>query len=444
MTPDGLKPLLSWNDKTVPYSRRAQFVDEALTPANLRRIFWTILCFLPLSLLFLGENLIKGETAILIFWGLIDVGLSLAFLVTTWILRKSERATKGRRYLVLVYYVYCLASIIAYDFLAYPSVGEAPLYVVGVILPAVLFHVPFRQALTLLAAAHLAYTILLASGGRPPAEFFGVWLTGTFGIILASLSAWFLFSKEWKNYQQVKIIEQNNQQLLELNEQLREQKEEMNHVMALAAHDLRGPLYELKGLYELLVTKQAWKEPPYLDVLNLSKDSCDRQLALLNGLLESYRAEQWHPDQKLDSIDLVETLNAVVETFSTKQRTLNLSMPEAAAIVVSDRALVAQILENLISNAVKFSPPEAPIDISMEQSAKMWSVQISDQGAGIPESERERLFHKFFRASSANPQTQGAGLGLFIVAELARGLGGSVDYEPREPCGSVFSLRLPC
>jgi signal transduction histidine kinase len=435
--------LLDWKSQQVPQEDRDEFVDGVLTPSNLRRVFWTILCFLPLSTIFLIENLFEGGDSKLVALGMLDLGLSVSFLVATRYCLVRQDTIKWRRRLVIAYYAFCLISTILYDFLAYSSVGEAPIYVVGVILPAVLFHIPARQAYGMLAVVHAVYTFLLVNGGRPPQEFVGVWITGTFGIILACLAASYLFSREWKNYQQFKIIQGNNRELTTLNEELQRQKKEMNDIMALAAHDLRSPLHSMQGLFEVLEAKDEWKNPPYTEVLQLLQDNCSGQLALLNSLLDSYRAEHGQSDLRRERIDLIEIITEVQAKFTDQGATIKLQTEELTASTVSDPIALRQILENLLSNATKFSPPKTAIRISLSRHTDTWTIGVTDKGPGIPENERVRLFHKFFRTSAVKSAQQGAGLGLFIASQLTRNLGGEISYKAEKPHGSIFTLRLP-
>jgi len=435
--------LSKWSSTSVTDEKRERFLDEVLTPANLRRVFWTIICFLPLSTLFLLENLIYSGDRALIVWGISDVVLSVVFLCLTRTCLKRASLGKNCRQLVIAYYVYCLSSVLVYYFLSYPVVGETPIYAVGVILPAVLYRIPTRRAIQMLVAVHLVYTGFLIASARPFQEFMGVWVTASFGVIVAGLAAYFLFSREWKNYQQLKIIERNNEDLIQLNQQLQDQKEEMNHIMALAAHDLRSPLLNMKNLFDALGTKSEWNKPPYAEVLQVSQDCCSGQLRLLKSLLDSYRAEQGLHEKKRIPVDLVELLEEVQSDRSSKDQPIEFLAKADAAKIVSDPAALHQILENLLSNAVKFSPEGSAILLSLSKDANAWIIEIADEGPGIPEEERSQLFHKFYRSSSNTPSQQGVGLGLFIVSQLAKHLGGSIAYRDRSPRGAVFSLRLP-
>ena len=216
----------------------------------------------------------------------------------------------------------------------------------------------------------------------------------------------------------------------------------MNDIMALAAHDLRSPLHSMQGLFEVLEVKDEWKKPPYTEVVQLLQDNCSRQLTLLNNLLDSYRAEHGQSDLRRERIDLIEIITEVQAKFTDQGATIKLQTEELTASTVSDPIALRQILENLLSNATKFSPPKTAIRISLSRHTDTWTIGVTDKGPGIPENERVRLFHKFFRTSAVKSAQQGAGLGLFIASQLTRNLGGEISYKAEKPHGSIFTLRL--
>lgn len=434
---------LTWRDEKIPQEERERFIDECLTPSNLRRALWTIICFLPLSILFLLDNILNEGDRRLVALGAIDVVLSLSFFVAFWVGTKRVSAQRYRRSLVIAYYAFCLISVTTYYFLAYPTVGEVPLYLSGVILPAVLYQIPVRQAFGMMAIIHLVYTLLLVSSERSHYEFVAVWISGTFGILVACLAAHYLFSREWENYQQIRVIQRNNRQLIELNEQLEKQKLEMDDIMALAAHDLRSPLLEMKGLFDVLATKDQWNQPPFTEVLHSVRESCAQQLALLKSLLDSYRAEHQNDQLNRKSLDLVQLIKQIGLKLSSERNPVEFSSQEAAAHIVTDSTHILQILENLLTNAIKFSPSGTPILLTLSRLSSSWIIEVADSGPGVPKNERDQLFRKFSRASSSATTKQGAGLGLFIASRLIQNLGGEISYRARVPGGSIFTVSLP-
>jgi signal transduction histidine kinase len=101
------------------------------------------------------------------------------------------------------------------------------------------------------------------------------------------------------------------------------------------------------------------------------------------------------------------------------------------------------VLDNLLGNAVKFSPQKTTVELALVARGAAWRLEVRDEGPGVPEAERPGLFKKFHRGS-AHPTggESSTGLGLHIVKTLTEAMGGRVQFAPREPHGSVFSVEL--
>ena len=110
----------------------------------------------------------------------------------------------------------------------------------------------------------------------------------------------------------------------------------------------------------------------------------------------------------------------------------------------SDPRLLRMIVQNLVSNALKYTPDEGSVDIDVRKSATELIIVVKDTGFGIPEDEQGKIFTKLFRASNAREQvSQGNGLGLYVVQLAAEALGGSVSFVSKENEGTVFTSVLP-
>lgn len=435
--------LPAWGHHSVSPELRRRFLDEVTTPANLKRMFWVITCFLPLSLLYLVNNIVYTGEADLIAWGIIDVVCSIIFMLLCYLCMKRKAFQPLGHRVVVSYYAFCLAAAMIYYFLGYTTAGENVIYAIGMVLPAVLFHIPSRQAIAMLIGGQVVYTICLSLTEHPFQALLGAWITAAYGLGVACLAVYFLFSREWKNFLQLQIIQQNNAELKKLNAKLEEQQEEMNHIMALTAHDLRSPALNLKGLFDVLLTKAEWSKAPYDEVLKLSRESLSGLVKLLDSLLNSYRTEQDLYETRRENIDLVVLLNELLNKHTTTKHPVVLQTDENVATLSTDPAALRQVVDNLLSNAVKFSPRGAPILLTLHRTSDFWLIEVLDEGPGIPDDEQDRLFHKFFRASTITHSQQGAGLGLFIVSQLIKSLNGSVQYAARHPQGSVFKIQLP-
>ena len=123
---------------------------------------------------------------------------------------------------------------------------------------------------------------------------------------------------------------------------------------------------------------------------------------------------------------------------------IELSHANQAIYATFDRKRLAQAFSNLVSNAIKFSPQQGLVQITVRQIGQQARLEVRDQGPGIPEAFRERIFQKFAQAnaSSSRPQ-EGTGLGLAITRELMHAMGGEVNFESEEGLGACFWLSLP-
>jgi signal transduction histidine kinase len=126
-------------------------------------------------------------------------------------------------------------------------------------------------------------------------------------------------------------------------------------------------------------------------------------------------------------------------------RTLATSVDTSRPALVGrfDFVQALRILNNLIENALRHSPPGSPVDVGVRREGDNLLFAVADRGPGIAAEERERIFEPFYRSATSAPDVGHAGLGLSIARRLAEIQSGSLDYEPRPGGGSVFTLRLP-
>jgi signal transduction histidine kinase len=147
-------------------------------------------------------------------------------------------------------------------------------------------------------------------------------------------------------------------------------------------------------------------------------------------------------------VNLSEFVDTIVDEFSEKisqkGHTLNRSDNPPQLQVMIDGRLLHIIVSNLMSNASKYSNPNGTLDFSYTLEGTTLRIVVQDDGIGIPENELERLFSKFFRATNAQAhQTQGTGLGLYVVQQSVEKLGGSIEVSSQENAGAQFTVQLP-
>ena len=178
--------------------------------------------------------------------------------------------------------------------------------------------------------------------------------------------------------------------------------------------------------------------------------SAARLLNIAHDLLDMTRIETGHLELVLQTVDLLTLANQVIAELSTqldaRTQPLALHAPASLPAVLCDPLWVAQIMGNLVNNASKYSPPGSPISLNLAVSDEPGFMQVSvaDQGVGIPDQERARIFDPFFRAStSARMNANGTGLGLAIARALVELHGGRIWFDSAPGTGTVFQFTLP-
>jgi signal transduction histidine kinase len=164
---------------------------------------------------------------------------------------------------------------------------------------------------------------------------------------------------------------------------------------------------------------------------------------LLADLLDSVRLASNALSLDVAAFDLVAAIADAVGRHDTGEpRRITFQWPHGTVPVRVDSERIAQILDNLLGNALKYSAPEMPIQVTLTMNGAEVEVRVADHGVGVPEDERSRLFTPFYRASSAG-NVPGNGLGLHISRRLAERQGGRLWLEASSGAGSVFTLALP-
>lgn len=213
--------------------------------------------------------------------------------------------------------------------------------------------------------------------------------------------------------------------------------------LAEAEHKLKTPLAVIVGFVEILKERgAASSEPDITAALDRIERSADLLTEQIDRLLEEAMAEVRARDLHPETIDLREAVRAAVEGFTTTTMERDMRVEDADEVTAYvDSAVLAQILGHLIDNAIKYSPANAPIVLRVRR-AGGGEVDVTDNGIGIP--EHIDVFAAFQRGDGAVVHAQpGVGLGLHIVRNLTRAMGGEVTARRNQDCGSTFTLRLP-
>lgn len=216
-------------------------------------------------------------------------------------------------------------------------------------------------------------------------------------------------------------------------------------LVADTSHELRTPLAVMRT--DIDVSLRADNLPAAAKaVLQSNREEVDRMIAAVEDLLTLARSDEQRLRLTHEPVDLQGLATSTVQRLALHagHRGVRLTAEGASATVRADPALLAQVLRNLIDNAVKFGPHGGQVTVRTWRTPKEAGVTVEDEGPGIPEALRDRVFDRFFRIDSSRDRASGgSGLGLAIARELIVAQGGRVTLSPRQPHGSAFTIALP-
>ncbi|HEY0737021.1 MAG TPA: ATP-binding protein [Herpetosiphonaceae bacterium] len=225
--------------------------------------------------------------------------------------------------------------------------------------------------------------------------------------------------------------------------------QERDQFLSLAAHELKTPLTSIRGYVDLFV-RRARQEDRLSERDERTLEVITRQVGRLNKLiaelLDLSRIQIGQFELARRSLDLGSLIRRVADDVRLvlTRHSLELELPDEPLVIYADELRLEQVLQNLIENAVKYSPYGGRITVSAVRQQPGVCLSVHDQGIGIPESAREQIFQRFYRAHNANQQSvNGLGIGLYVVREIVRHHSGTIDVASQEGVGSTFTVCLP-
>jgi signal transduction histidine kinase len=335
-------------------------------------------------------------------------------------------------------------------------------YVIAIFGIAASFYFPPVQSLLMFALVQGVFMVSVASI-LPEPNHSGHYTNTLAMVIIAWLLARTSFQLTAKNItnqeiirQQTVILAENNTELTLKNARLEVLDLEKTELMGIAAHDLKNPITGILLATGIIRHRLQDLEEKYLPVamekiigkLSDIDATAERMLDIINKLLNVNRIESGALTIQSVEFSLGTIVEAVVDFYAEHARpkniTLRLENQASEAQILADPQFVQEIIENLVSNAVKYSPPSLPIDVRLLAQGSTVRFEVQDYGPGLSSDDKKRLFGKFARLS-ARPTggEHSTGLGLSIVKKLTEAMQGNVWCESEVGKGATFIVELP-
>lgn len=218
--------------------------------------------------------------------------------------------------------------------------------------------------------------------------------------------------------------------------------------IAFAAHELRGPITVIRGYLDVLGDELASKlEGDQADLMDRLEVSASQLSSYIKNILNASRYDRRHFRMTLEEDSLAAVYKMISDEMelraATQDRKLIVKLPDDLPSVAIDRASIAQVLQNLIDNAIKYSYSGGEITLEATTEGSGVRVAVSDQGIGIPSSIMRHIFDKFYRSHRSRDMVAGTGIGLYVTKAIIESHGGTIDVFSSENKGSTFSFTLP-
>lgn len=218
--------------------------------------------------------------------------------------------------------------------------------------------------------------------------------------------------------------------------------------VANVSHELRTPLTSIKGACETVLEDPEMPEETRAYFLDMAVTESDRMTRIVSDLLVLSRLDNKRTPWKIETFDAAKSVQRLIEVMrvdiEARRHTVRFEAEEGLPSLTADKERIEQVVINILSNSVKYTPDGGSIDVSVRAVDGKISIRIADNGIGVPEEDLAHIFERFYRVEkSRTSETGGTGLGLAIARELIEAHGGTIHMDSRFGEGSAVTIVLP-
>ena len=352
--------------------------------------------------------------------------------------KKSNKATAIMALFIFSFGLYFITCGIYSSFIATGNPRNSiTLYLIALIVVSVLFVFENYETVILIIAAELIFTSLLIGSHTAPTEMI---YNQLLSVIL--LSGFYLISRYFFSYKGTYFL-----QLIEIKEknaEIESASEFKSQMLGMVAHDLRNPIAAVESLAMIMEMDDINAETQ--DNLNLIKSSCVKARTIIDDLLQAARTENTAEfvTKKTELNRLLKDTIRVWKIQNNVKNNIELISSVSPAYSQINYEKFHRVLDNLIGNALKFSPEKSKVEIILNKSGAYYIIEIKDRGLGIPEEMIPYIFDRFSKAGRTGLKGEkSTGLGLSIVKQIVERHKGKIEVESEVGKGSTFRIILP-
>jgi len=363
-----------------------------------------------------------------------QIGCSFVFFLLTYLALKSEKLTLAySKTLAIVFICYLLTSgyVLSLIISRHNTKNTLTALLLGIFMVGLFFSLKKKEANFVLGYFLLIYFLgTFFSDITLPEKLANGVSSLLLSIVLYCSSRYCYFIKSTQ-FVQIRQLEEKNNEISILNN-------EKNEIMAFVAHDLRGPLNNIDALSQMILLE----ENHHKEATLINKAS-NHAKTIINDIIEV--AKIGSSKLKLQRLDLNEILQNIANKWNADaSRSIDFTVQKPHSYIYCDPSKIERVIDNLISNAIKFSPKEKPIDLLLNINEETAVIAVKDYGIGIPSDMQIYLFDQFSKAGRLGLQGEkSTGLGLHISYKVIAQHQGKLSVNSIENEGTTFTIQLP-